>query len=151
MKGLLFILMLTFLGSCSSAVKEEIREDRMTVGHISHEQMIEKMKEMIDRIPGITEEQHDRLLNLHSEVYAESQDINEKIKQNKVLLFKYLAEDKNKEISYVKKDLKKLYNGKLELMFKAFDDVKKILGKNAKKIMSDQEFRLYHGFSHERF
>ena len=143
--------MLTFLGSCSSAVKEEIREDRMTVGHISHEQMIEKMKEMIDRIPGITEEQHDRLLNLHSEVYAESQDINEKIKQNKVLLFKYLAEDKNKEISYVKKDLKKLYNGKLELMFKAFDDVKKILGKNAKKIMSDQEFRLYHGFSHERF
>ncbi|EQC47262.1 hypothetical protein [Bacteriovorax sp. Seq25_V] len=151
MKNLLLILTLVLLGSCSSAVKEEVREDRMTVGHISQEQMIDKMREMINRIPGITKDQHDKLLNLHADVYADSQDISEKIKQNKVLLFKYLAEDKNKEINFVKKDLKKLYNRKLELMFQAFDKVKAILGKDAKKVMSDEEFRLYHGFSHERF
>lgn len=149
-----FAALLTFaliFSSCSSTTKDQIKEDRMSVGSIDKDTMIMKMREMLDRIPGITKDQTDKLLNMHATVYEESQEINRRIYQNKVLLFKYLAESKTKEMNMVRSDIKSLYNKKLDVMFRAFDDVQNILGKDTHKILMEEDFRMYHGFSHDRF
>lgn len=154
MKKLTTLLMLSLLAmfaSCASNVKDEVREDRMSLGHGSKEQMIEKMRDMLAKVPGITTEQTEKMLVLHSDVYVKSQEISEKILQNKVLLFKYLAEGKKKEMEFVKKETKKLYLQKLDLMFGAFDQVEKILGKDTHKILIQDDFKIYHGFSRERW
>lgn len=151
MKKILLLVLITFLASCSTAVKEQVKEDRMSVGTIDKAEMISKMRESIERIPGITKDQTDKILNLHHEILEESAEVNRKIYQSKVLLFKYLAESKDKEMKVVKQQIQALYAKKLDIMLGAFDRVKEILGKNSHKIMLHDDFMLYHGFSQERF
>lgn len=150
-KHLIVIIALSILTSCASSTKEQIKEDKMSVGSIDRSEMVSRMRESIEKIPGITKDQTERILNLHADIFHESEEINRKIYQDKVVLFKYLAENKNKEMELVKKDIQKLYAQKLDLMLNAFGKVKKILGKDTHKMFMHDDFKLYHGFSQERF
>ena len=146
--GLLcFVGLLGTMTSCSSLSKEStestVNHDRSQMSPmISKDEMVARISHQLDKIPGLTKKQKSAVHDIHAEVLTQSWDINHKIRQNKILLFKYLGEEKNsdKKVNYVKNEVEKLYKKKLKLMISSFNKLKKVLGKDAVHIMRHHKF-----------
>jgi len=143
--GLLCLVLLagTFTSCATSRTKNQVNEDRSRMSPmISKEEMVARISQQLDRIPNLTKKQREEIHDIHADVLTKSWDINHKIRQNKILLFKYLGADKysDRKVNFVKKEVEKLYNQKLKLMIASFNKLKKILGKDAAKVMKHHKF-----------
>ena len=135
------------LSSCSSPVKKEVEFDRYNLSPmISKDEMTDKISVLLNRIDGLTEYQKEAIRDIRAQVMTESWEINQGIRANKILLFKYLSASKvnEKKIKYVKKQIIKLFKKKLSLMLASFDKVRKVMGKDTKKLFESKEFMLMH-------
>jgi len=146
--GLLcFVGLIGSLTSCASfssnSTEKKVKNDRSQMSPmISKHEMIARISHQLDKIPNLTKEQKQSVHDIHAEVLTSSWDINHKIRQNKILLFKYLSEDKYsaKKVNFVKKEVEKLYKKKLRIMISSFNKLKKILGKDASHVMKHHNF-----------
>jgi Spy/CpxP family protein refolding chaperone len=120
---------------------------------ISKNEMIARISHALDKIPNLTKEQKQAVHDIHAEVLTQSWDINHKIRQNKILLFNYLGEEKynSRKVNYVKKEVEKLYKKKLKIMIASFNKLKKILGKDTSKILKQHDFMRTHGVNLKEF
>lgn len=131
------ILLLIFLGSCASNVKNEVEADKKNVRpFITREAVIDRAAEIVEHAQGLTEKQKEEFIELQGDVWIKVHELNDEIKTLKVLLFKSLvnenySEQKQQEII---NQIKKAHTAKLDLMIDAFRKTKKILGKEAKNI-----------------
>jgi len=143
---ILSLLLLSFT-SCSSSVKNEVEEDRYNLSPmISKDEMIDRISLALNKIEGITDNQREEIRDIHAQVMTDSWEINQGIRSNKVLLFKYLSKSQvdEKKVRYVKKAIIKLYKKKLDLMLKSFDKVRKAMGKDSAKLFQSKEFMMMH-------
>lgn len=149
MKKLVSILVMgVFLISCASSTQKTINDDReMLSPMMSKQEMVDKISLSLEKIPHLNLEQREQLSALHADVLTQSWEINQEIRQHKVLLFKYLAEEnyKQKKVNMVKRKVEKLYKKKLNLMLSSFEKVKHLLGKDSRRVLEHHDFIRFHG------
>lgn len=108
--------------------------------------IVERAASTFSNVEGINAKQRSRLSEIYTQVYFESTKIRREMGQAKSLLFQTLAKPEYKEsdITKLKKKIISLDQKRLNLMFKALDDVQAVVGKgvtNADKIY--QHFQDY--------
>ncbi|OIQ19847.1 MAG: hypothetical protein BM556_05015 [Bacteriovorax sp. MedPE-SWde] len=147
MKNLITLLCLIgvigTISSCASESKKAVNYDRSQMSPmISKNEMVARISHSLDMIPNLTKEQKSAVQDIHADVMTKSWEINHKIRQHKILLFKYLGDKKydDKKINYVKSQVEKLYKKKISIMISSFGKLKKILGKNASEILKHHNF-----------
>lgn len=133
MKNLL-LLALTFLFvACATETKKEIEmEKRSYSDNMTREELIEKAREMIENSKSFTRKQKDEVLALHTDVMTKVQKIHSELRKSKMILFKELLKEKQsyKRTRVLKKDIKKLYDKKISVMYEAWEKGQKILRGN---------------------
>ncbi|MCE3010603.1 MAG: hypothetical protein LW875_08325 [Proteobacteria bacterium] len=118
--------------ACASNSKETPIEQQVKAEKPANtpEAIVERAAEVFATAPGLTEDQRAQLAAVYGNVFKESKRIRGEIGQSKSLLFKMLASKgmKSKEIIELKNKIVGLDQRRLELMFKAMEDVQKIVG-----------------------
>ncbi|MEK6627868.1 MAG: hypothetical protein AABY53_04530 [Bdellovibrionota bacterium] len=142
---------LAVLNSCTTAKKPEVdamdREIKYQTPADTPDQIMERAAYAFSNAQGLTAEQKTKLRSIYTRVYAESMQIRRDIGQSKSLLFMTLAkvDYKESEITNLKDKIVKLDMRRLDIMFKALDDVRSIVGKGieAEKIYKHfQDFEI---------
>ena len=150
MKSILMAIMMAMvLGGCASTVKKEIEMDKSHVSGVSHrEEMIAKTRDILDQTPNLTEKQKDRFIALHQGVSEKAIKYAQEIRKLKVVLFNELTAKKYqpRKINELGRQIRKLSNKRLDLMFDALSKAQKILGKEAKMIYEEEWFRTHYRF-----
>ena len=148
MRFLLVCMFFIGLLSCASnQVEKEISVAKQnTDAPTSNSEMIYKKYEILYKSKNLTTKQKDDFIDLQREMIAEIRSKNSEIRRYKVILFKHLADEKynEKKVSSLKKRIKKIHDGKLELMFSAMDRAKKVLGvefKNYQNVIVERAAR----------
>lgn len=97
--------------------------------------------------PGLTDEQRRQLLEIHTRVYAENTEIGTEIGKAKSLLFKNMIAEKYDAatVAGLKKKLIGLDQRRLNVMFKALEDVEKVVGRGLDK---EPIYRRFYEFDH---
>jgi hypothetical protein len=147
LKTVLIAILLLGLASCSSSVKKSVNSDRANLSPmISKEEMIDEISKTLNSIEGLTDYQKEELRDIHAQVMTESWEINQGIREHKLLLFKYLTAKKvkTKKVNYAKKQIIRLFNKKLDLMLSSLDKVKAVMGKDADKVFQSRQFMEMH-------
>lgn len=87
---------------------------------------------IIVNAPGLTTEQREQVMQVHTKTFEEATKLREELTQAKSALFKTLVSPAStkKEISALKNKVMTLDKQRLDLMMKAFDQVQKIVGKD---------------------
>ena len=149
MKKLITVLALLGLAACATSEqkKTEAKVDQAIQAEKPANQpgdIAARGEDAFMKAPGLTEAQRMKLMEIHSKAYAESTTIRTELGKTKSALFKTLIDPKsgNKEINILKKKIVALDKKRLDTMFKALDEAKKILGKN------DQAENVYKEFYH---
>lgn len=95
------------------------------------QQMLERAAVTFSEIDGISNEDKSKLSEIYTRTYLDSMSIRKQIGQSKSLLFKTLAKKdyKDSDIKALKNKIVELDQKRLAIMFKALDDVQKIVGK----------------------
>ncbi len=142
MKTVLIILMtLSFVVGCSSTSTQEqiAREKEVTESMPTRSVMSQRVKSILRNSPNLNEDQRDKFLMLHSDVMSEVAIINDELRKSKVVMFNNMVADEYdaKKIRILRKSIVKLNKKKLNVMFDAMDESKKILGLEAKNIYRD--------------
>ncbi len=144
---------LAFLISCTTAKKPDAetstmdREIKYQTPADTPDQIMERAAYAFSNAPGLSAEQKLKLRAIYTRVYADSMRIRRDIGQSKSLLFMTLAkvDYKESEISKLKDKIVKLDMERLDIMFKALDDVRSVVGKGieAEKIYKHlQDFEI---------
>lgn len=91
---------------------------------------------------GLTDAQKSKLMDVHAKTYTEAQKIGNELTQTKAALFKTLVSPTStkKEINLLKKKIVSLDKQRLDTMFKAIEEVEKIVGKTAQSADIYKEF-----------
>ena len=89
--------------------------------------------EIFSGSPNLTTEQKDKIHTIYTNVYDESMSIRREIGQSKSLLYETLVKPdyKSTEINSLKKRIVGLDKKRLDIMYKALDDVQKIIAQGA--------------------
>lgn len=97
------------------------------------EQILARAAQTFSNIEGLAPEKKEKLREIYTRVYSESMDIRRELGQSKSLLFTTLAKTdyKTSEITKLKKKIVSLDQKRLNLMFKALEDVQGVVGKGA--------------------
>lgn len=92
-----------------------------------------------------TPEQKEKLVTIHTKTYEQASLLRDEISKTKSALFKTLATPNYsaKEVSILKKKIEKLDQKRLATMFKAIDDVEKVIGR------SQESEKVYQRFMNE--
>jgi hypothetical protein len=112
-------------------VSRKIEQDKKKVGNIENkEEMVEKMRRILEHAKGLNREQKDQFLQIHERVVGKSREINTEIRKLKIVLFKSMTapEFDEKKMNVLTGRIKKLYSSKINLMVDGFVEVKKVLG-----------------------
>jgi len=129
------IICTLLLNSCSSSQKEKDAELSMKVKMQepadTPDQIMHRAAAAFSNAEGLTAQQKWMLADIYTSVYTQSMQIRRDMGQSKSLLFMTLAKKdyKKSEISELKKKIVALDAKRLEIMFKALDDVQRIVGK----------------------
>jgi hypothetical protein len=127
------VLLMTFQVGCASSEQERDQRSQIRAQQPadSPQAIMERAGFAFTNAPGLTEEQKMRLGAIYSRVYTDASVIRREMGQAKSLLFMKLAsaDYNSKEISSLKNRIVKLDQRRLDLMFKALDDVQKIVGR----------------------
>lgn len=145
--GFITSLLLVMLASCASqkaAVKKvetEIRNETV----VKQEDVAANARAYITNSSKLTAEQKTSLLALQEKRQSEQKNISEEINKVKMVLIKTLMEPKvnRKEVSVLKKDLRKLGKKQIETSLAAFEEARKII--SPMKDQQDKEF-LFNAF-----
>ena len=146
MKKLMVLCGLVFLVSCASNTKQQVQEEKMQVrGHMSKQEMNDRMIKILDSSKKLSEKQREDFLALHSSVMQDVRTINDEIRRLKIVLFKNLAEGdyKRKKIDTIKKQIVVQYNKRLNLMFDALYKIQKILGVGSRDFYQNEWFPVH--------
>ncbi|MFN7454244.1 MAG: hypothetical protein ACK5RO_06245 [Pseudobdellovibrionaceae bacterium] len=123
--------------ACASTSQETPVEQQVKVEKPANspEAIAARAAEVFATAPGLTEDQRAQLAAVYGSVFKEATKIRGEIGQSKSLLFKMLASKgmKSKEITELKNKIVGLDQRRLELMFKAMEDVQKIVGTGPEK------------------
>lgn len=141
-KVVLVSLFLTLLG-CSSTDKEIRHDLRGLSDHqYSREEMIDHMRDVIDRNPNLTEKQKSDFLDLHVNVMQEVSTVNQNVRKLKILLFQEMSKENysQRRLDSLVSRVKKQHELKLQVMLRAFKEAKEILGIHFREI----DYERYH-------
>lgn len=146
MKKLIIIISALLLVSCATSTQKEIeRESRqMPVIH-GKTDMMNKMHQAINHSK-LSFEQKKGFSKIHHRVFKQSARLNSDIRKMKVLLFRSLTSDNYNEskVYRLKKQVKKLYEEKIDVMFDAFEEVQEVLGKEGLHFLSNKKVEEIH-------
>lgn len=135
------------LNSCSSQKKAEknIEKEIKTVTVVSQSEVAENAREYILKSQSLSETQKKSLLSLQDKTLAESKALIEEINKARLVYIKTILEPKvdEREVSILKKKIKKLNKNRIELDSKLFSEARKII--DPLKEVRDREF-LYNSF-----
>lgn len=111
----------------------------------SPEAIAHRAGQVFSSAPGLSPEQKMKLSDIYTHVYLEALSIRTEIGQSKSLLFKLVSSKdfKSKEVDQLKKKIVALDHRRLDIMFKALDDVQKVVGFGDDKGEIYQHFRQY--------
>ncbi|MFP5519654.1 MAG: hypothetical protein ACLGGX_07100 [Bdellovibrionia bacterium] len=124
------------LAACSSTPeKEQVTLEQNIKAEepvATPQQMLERAATSFSSIEGLSKEDQGKLAEIYTRTYMDSMSIRKDIGQSKSLLFKTLAkkDHKDSDIKKLKARIVELDQKRLNIMFKALDDVQKIVGKN---------------------
>jgi hypothetical protein len=136
------------VGCSTKSTKSESDLDR-TVKHENEantpEEIAQRAAEVFASAPGLSSEQKLKLLGIYSRTYKESMSIRSEIGKSKSLLFKLVASVKynSKDVEQLKKKVVDLDQRRLNVMFKALEDVQGVVGYGAGKQELYEHFRHY--------
>lgn len=151
MKSTMLLALLTTLllgASCSSInVREEIEIEKKELSEInSSEKMMQKSYDIVELNENISPEKKAAFNELKAKVYQDVQKINQDIARSKVILFRALLEDNEKnqkKIDILIQDLKTHHDRKLNIMIEAFFQVRDLLEHNMLERMLNERFHDY--------
>lgn len=111
----------------------------------SPEAIAHRAGQVFSNAEGLSPEQKMKLSDIYTRVYLEALAIRTEMGQSKSLLFKLVSSKdyKSKEVDQLKKKIVELDQRRLDIMFKALDDVQKIVGFGEGKGEIYQHFREY--------
>ena len=130
---LAILVVLSF--SCSSQQKAEEREMNTEIKAQANadtpQELVQRAAESFSNAPGLNPEQKLKLQKIYTSVYNDSMRVRREMGQSKSLLFATLSkvDYQQKEITNLKKKIVALDQERLNIMFKALEDVQKIVGK----------------------
>ena len=127
------MLMLQVGCATSDLEREQKAQIRSQAPADSPQQIMDRAAMAFSNAPGLTVEQKAKLGTIYSQVYTEAMSIRREMGQAKSLLFMKLAttDYKNSEIISLKKRIVKLDQRRLDVMFKALEDVQNVVGHGA--------------------
>jgi hypothetical protein len=131
----LSIFALTLLAACAQReTQKEVLQEQLIHSQRpadSPDEIVNRAATTFANAPGLTMDQKERLRQIYTQVYMDSMKIRREIGQAKSLIFSTLArKDYNSwEISDLKKRVVKLDQQRLDIMFKALDDVQSVVGR----------------------
>lgn len=145
--GFYVIGTLAFVAQVGCATSDLDREQRAQIKAQqpadSPEQIMERASLAFSNAPGLTPDQKAKLSGVYSRVYVESSAIRRELGQAKSLLFMTIAkiDYTDREVVNLKNRIVKLDQRRLNIMFKALEDVQKIVGRGveAEKIFKHFE------------
>jgi hypothetical protein len=142
MRQLLLLFLSVFIISCASQTRKEITVEKQEVKVETREQMIDMSRKILSSAKGISEKQRDLILALHIETMEEVAKLNSEIRKSKIVLMKTLVQKKynHKKGTILTKDIKKLYNKKVDLMLSSMEKAQKILGVEYAKVMNENMY-----------
>ncbi len=141
---LIAIVSATFM-KCSNAQKKELAVEEAKLQVDADEDISARIDKMIKDADWPTEEQKNKLLDLKSTTKNKVQDINLKLKKAKILLVQNLIikSSTNEKLRLLKKEIKKLYKQKVDIMLDAVEVARNILGKGNRVSQLDSMYHLY--------
>ncbi|MGZ3725926.1 MAG: hypothetical protein ACXWQQ_08995 [Pseudobdellovibrio sp.] len=125
------LVLILQVGCASSELEREQRKEiRAQQPADTPQEIMERASLAFANAPGLTPDQKVKLGAIYSQVYTDATAIRREIGQAKSLLFSKLAsvDYTDKEISSLKNRIVKLDQRRLDLMFKALDDVQEVVG-----------------------
>lgn len=149
MKTLLIISTLLFFSACSTTKSEIAAEKNSYNTPADRSEMIEKTRSMLESSTRLSEKQKDDFIELHSKVIDQVFNITGEVRKLKLVFFNHLTNQdyKEKKVSELMKQIKKLNNKKFDLMADAMVDARKILGVEIKKYYKIMNRDVEHGTS----
>ncbi len=122
--------------ACGTTAKEDAEMNKQVQAEKpveSPEAMVDRAAQAFSNIEGLAPEKKTKLSEIYTRTFTESMSIRKEIGQSKSLLFKTLAKTdyKNSEVKTLKKKIVNLDQKRLNLMFKALEDVQTVVGKGA--------------------
>lgn len=135
----LFLLPLVFglVTACASTPSEEenalAREAAKQENIKTPEQMLNRAAESFSNIEGLPAGDREKLASIYTKTYLDSVSIRKEIGQHKALLFKTLARKdyKQNDVKMIKDKIVSLDQKRLDVMFKALDDIQGVIGKGS--------------------
>lgn len=157
--ALLSLVILTGAAGCASkpgaeskAVATPKTEEQILDAKVQAEPSANTPDEIADRgafdfitAPGLSREQKQKVMAIYVRVYKQAMDIRSEIGKSKSLLFKTVASQDfdSKDVQRLKDRIVKLDQKRLEIMFKALEDVQDIVGYGTDKEEIYKHFRDY--------
>lgn len=144
-----FLLILISVLSLASCATTESKDDRDLNVKVKAQQAADNPQDIAARAaeafsaaPGLSADQKMRLHAIYTRVYVESMQIRREIGKSKSLLFMNLANPdyKASEMTRLKKKIINLDQKRLNIMFEAFDEVQKIVGRGTENDKIYQHF-----------
>ncbi len=122
--------------SCASTKKEIAQQKEKMPDIQTPEELRKTTRNIIATSENLSEGQKNDFLKLHESVISEVRKINNESRKLKAVMFNHLANESydNGKVREIEKQLKKLNNKKIDIMFKAMSDARKILGVEFKHI-----------------
>lgn len=140
-------LSMTLLASCASqkAAEEKVHAEVKNETVVKSEELAQNAHSYITNSKTLSAEQKASLLSLQEKTQTESKALNEEINKTKMVFMKTLMEPKinKKEVSVLKKDLRKLGKKQMEMTLNAYEEARKIISPISDK--GDKEF-LFNAF-----
>ncbi|HAZ13594.1 MAG: hypothetical protein A2X86_13765 [Bdellovibrionales bacterium GWA2_49_15] len=146
LKDLFLISVLSIvLMECTNVQKQELEADKAKIEVSAEEDISIRIDTMIKEAKWPTEEQKTRLFGLKEKTKNKIVEINIKLKKAKIVLVQHLVvkDSTNEKLRLLKKDIKKLYNQKVDVMLDAIEEARKILGKLDHVTQLDSMYHLY--------
>jgi hypothetical protein len=131
LNGLISGLSIVLLASCASqkTVEQKVQTEIKNETVVKREEVAVTARDYITKSNNLSAEQKSKLLALQEKTVSESRAINEEINKTKMVLIKTLMETKvnQKEVSVLKKNLRKLSKKQMDKSLAAFDEAHKII------------------------
>ena len=149
MKSLKDLLLISILSvaliECSDLQKKELEVEKKKLEIEVNEDISTRINKMIKDAKWPTEETKSKLLALKANTQNKVENINIQLKKAKILLVQNLiANDSTTEkLRLLKKEIRKLYKKKVDLMFEALEVAMTIVGKGKRDTQFDSMFHHY--------
>lgn len=139
MKTKLLLISLIALAGCKSSEKAEQQTlpDKIQSEKPADtpEKIAERAAQTFINAPSLSDDQKQKIMQIYVRVYNDARKVREDIGKSKSLMFKMIAtkDYDSKEVNDLKNHIVGLDQKRLLIMFKALEDVKKVVGSGKEK------------------